>query len=277
MAWIRACGGGSPAIPNGKTVTPTDDVTIWQKCAGIANPTYTTLAAILADSSVLAALISSNNAADYMARSTSFASTVCANSSAMTYIGADNYCADVLLTDSTWRTAICNSTYYTSVLNVTNPVMTSNTSPSGVASADSLRSGCQAYNAFDSNGNTVWEPTLNKANSWIKYQFANNVKIALCKVSTLTGLDSGYTMYSTTSNFTSSLDDSNYESVGSVVVASKSYSGGGDTNIPQSFNVIFNSYVESKYIKLTTPLAMYPDDHRNVGFATLRYYGRSAV
>lgn len=72
MAWIRACGGGSPAVPDGKTVTPINDVTIWQQCAGIANPTYTTLVEILADTGILQTLMASNNAVDYLVRSKEF-------------------------------------------------------------------------------------------------------------------------------------------------------------------------------------------------------------
>lgn len=60
-------------VPDGKTVTPVNDVEIWQQCAGIANPTYTTLSGVLSDNSLLITLMASNNAVDYMVRSTDWA------------------------------------------------------------------------------------------------------------------------------------------------------------------------------------------------------------
>ena len=139
------------AIPDGATKTPTDDIQIWLNCANIWDKTtYTTISDVLADTTTLLALISDSNAVDYMARSTTWASSVCANSTAMTYIGANNYCADTLLSDNTWLNAISNSTYFESVLNVKVPTMTSNTTPSGVCTADSSSSGASApYTSFD--------------------------------------------------------------------------------------------------------------------------------
>lgn len=145
----------NPPIPTGSTVTPVNDIQIWLHCADIWNMNYTTIEQVLADASTLQALIASNNAADYMARSTSWASSVTANSSAMAYIGANNYCADKLLANSTWCTAICNSTYFENVLNVKVPTMTSNTAPSGEAFGSTLWSGSNHYYAFDGVVNDV--------------------------------------------------------------------------------------------------------------------------
>jgi hypothetical protein len=61
-----------PDVPDGKTVTPINDVVIWQQCAGLTS-TYTTLDEVLADSCILSALMASNNAVDYMVRSTTWA------------------------------------------------------------------------------------------------------------------------------------------------------------------------------------------------------------
>lgn len=146
------------AIPDGATATPTDDIQTWLNCANIWDKNYTTISQVLADSATVTALIASNNAADYMARSTSWANSVTANSSAMTKIGANDYCADKLLADSTWLTAICDSTYFESVLNVKVPTMTSDTTPSGTAFADSNIPGGYAYLAFDNNASTGWRP-----------------------------------------------------------------------------------------------------------------------
>lgn len=120
-------------IPDGSTATPINDVQILLNCAGIFDKNYTTISQLLADSTSLLTVISDNNAVDYLVRSTGFATDICANSTAMTDIGANNYCANTLLADSTWSSAICNSTYFESVLNVKVPTMTSDTTPSGEA------------------------------------------------------------------------------------------------------------------------------------------------
>lgn len=61
------------AIPNGKTVTPINDIQTWLHCGDIWDKSYTTLEEVFADASTLLALISSNNAVDYMVRSTDWA------------------------------------------------------------------------------------------------------------------------------------------------------------------------------------------------------------
>ena len=171
-------------LPNGSTVTPTDDIQIWLHCANIWDKTYTTISQVLADSTTVTALIASNNAADYMARSTSWASSVTANSSAMTKIGADNYCANKLLSNSTWLNVICNSTYFESVLNVKVPTMTSNTAPSGKVTlvTGSIHNGTQPYKAFDGNIPTGWDDdayaaTFGKGSGTISYMFPQAVNV----------------------------------------------------------------------------------------------------
>lgn len=166
--------------PEGSTVTPTDDIPTWLACGGLSSTGYTTLSQVLADSTTLLALMSDNNAVDYLVRSTTWATDVCADSTAMTDIGANNYCADTLLNDSTWRTAICNSTYFESVLNVKVPVMTSNTTPSGVASAESEYTVNPAWKAFDGNNTTASNMESSALTKWIQYQFENAVKIFRC-------------------------------------------------------------------------------------------------
>jgi hypothetical protein len=142
-------------IPDGSTVLPTDDVQTWLACANITDKAYTTISEVLNDSTTLLALISDNNAVDYMVRSTTWASDVCANSTAMTDIGANDYCADTLLSDATWLDAICNSAYIESVLNVKVPTMTSNTTPSGEVFGSNIASVTPKYTAFDRDTSTV--------------------------------------------------------------------------------------------------------------------------
>ena len=314
-------------VPDGSTVTPTDDIQTLLNCANIWDKSYTTLTELLADSTSLQAVISSNNAIDYLVRSTSFAKanalvptmtsnttpegecfadssdgsdlpykafdgndasgsrwisnvargTACYvgykftsavkcvkakvipnvltstikyqasndgtnwtdissaesnissehetvlsptidyqyyrlyltnqtgslskggqiitlqfytengltdNATAMSYIGLNNYASNTLLGDATWCSAICNSTYFESVLNVKVPTMTSNTTPSGECFGSSYKdSSSDYYKAFDGDNSTYWtcatadrSPTY----SYIGYSFITTIKI--CKI-----------------------------------------------------------------------------------------------
>ena len=310
--------GQTHTIPDGRTVTPTDDIQIWLNCADIWDKTYTTLAEVLADTDTLSALIASSNAVDYMVRSTTWAvrvsvptmtsntapkgqclysgqnsgqeaykafdrndssfwnsgsasvpqyvgykftesspifyakvkfasyntlsvvkiqksddgvtwedasdetnvpgttetiisvdgsshaywrmyiisqsrtstyvgvtvaldfytTSLCDNSTAMSYIGLNNYCANTLLADSTWCNAICNSEYFESVLNVKVPKMTSNTTPEGEVIFDSTNGSYPPYQGFDGNDNTMCatandSPTLH----YFGYAFVESVKV----------------------------------------------------------------------------------------------------
>lgn len=174
------------SIPDGSTATPTDDIQIWLHCANIWDKTYTSLSEVLADSSTLQAVIASNNAADYMARSTTWASSVSADSSAMSYIGLDDYCSDALLANSTWLEAICSSTYFESVLNVKVPTMTSDTTPSGKSSASStMSSNYEPWRAFDNSSGTYWVGGAD-TNYRLMYMFQSPTKINKMNIETNT-------------------------------------------------------------------------------------------
>lgn len=169
----------SNSVPEGSTVTPTDDIQTWLACAGITDKAYTTIGEVLADSVTLSALMADNNASDYLVRSTTWASDVCADSGAMTDIGSNNYTANLLLTDNTWCTAICNSTYFESVLNVKVPTMTSATTPSGEVSASSFYplSYHEPYNAFNSS-TYGWSSADSDSTPWIEYEFVQAGSVA---------------------------------------------------------------------------------------------------
>lgn len=168
------------AVPDGSTVLPTDDIQILLNCANIWDKAYTTLAELLSDTTTLLAVISSNNAIDYMVRSTTWASGATSDSTAMTYIGLNNYASNTLLSDSTWCNAICNSAYFESVLNVKVPTMTSNTTPSGEAFANSeYNIQYSAYKAFDGSlvdGMGEWA-SVDASVSWVAYDFETPVKV----------------------------------------------------------------------------------------------------
>jgi len=324
LNWYKIFG---VQIPDGSTVLPTDDIQIWLHCANICDKSYTTLAEVLADTTTLSALISSNNAVDYMVRSTSWTKRepivpvmtsnttpagytasassydgtyepykafnddvnfgtiwrsasgepqwvqcefsepkvinkirfgnsngsggnyikgfkvygvnnstpteiysdtcvnhnatyienfeftnstkydgyrfevlssyvtaahkvvlsalqfyspegICDSSTAMSYIGLNNYCANKLLADATWRTAIWGSAYKTSVLNVKNPTMTDNTHPSGVVFASSVRSSSyDSWRAFDGNTSTIWQCYGIQVPQYLGYQFTSSAKL----------------------------------------------------------------------------------------------------
>ena len=168
-------------IPDGATVTPTNDVQTWLHCANIWDKTdLTTIDDVITDTATLNILISNNSASDYLARSTTWASDVCSNESAMTYIGLNDYCANKLLADSTWCTAICNSTYFEKVLTENVPAMTSNTGDDGgVASASSQwNSSDLPYLAFngDMSKITGWISNTSNAGEWLNYEFPTAIK-----------------------------------------------------------------------------------------------------
>lgn len=179
-------------IYDGSTITPVNDIQTWLSCGGIIGKSYTTLNEVLADSTTLMSLIASQNACDYLVRSTSWVSGICGNQNAMSYIGLNNYCANTLLADSDWFDGIVNSEYFESVLNVKVPIMTNNTTPSGVASAtsDSTKSISpnNAYMAFDGVQNM---PCMldNAYGSWIAigYQFVKEFILKAWKFEAFTG------------------------------------------------------------------------------------------
>ena len=178
MAYIETLGGsgGGGSIPNGKTVTPTNSVQTLLQCAGITDKAYTTISQLLADATSLASVIANNNAADYLARSTTWASDVTADSGAMTLIGANDYCAETLLLVNAWDTAICNSTYFESVLNVKVPTMTSMNQPSGQIFVSGTYQGYSQIGAFDGNDNTYWASD-SSVNPYVGYEFTSPVII----------------------------------------------------------------------------------------------------
>ena len=174
-------------IPNGATVTPTDDVQTWLHCANVWNKSYTTISEVVADTTTLNTLISDNNATDYLVRSTTFATDICNNESAMIYIGLNDYCANKLLADSTWLEAICNSTYFEKVLNALVLPMTSNTKPSGyeASSSSNYDNNTNPYMAFDgiTSASSEWVASNgSKNNSYLQIKIKNAKVIKLIKI-----------------------------------------------------------------------------------------------
>jgi len=103
------------------------------------------------------------------------------DSTAMSYIGLNNYCANTLLADSDWLNAICNSTYFESVLNVKVPTMTSATTPSGEVSSKDYYDVAYPWKAFDGSDSTYYSQGEGTENNWVQYQFTDNVAVCMAR------------------------------------------------------------------------------------------------
>ena len=198
MAYVKVIKGMiNSVIPDGKTVTPTDEVQTLLNCADVWDKEYTTIAQLISDSTTLGVVIASNNAIDYLTRSSSFTSAVTTDSTAMTDIGASNYASNTLLADATWITAICNSMYFESVLNAKVPSMTSDSTPSGTCAASSTSSGFAAYRAFISSfTDTGWAPASGSSfgSSWVSYEFTTPIKVKKVEARYVRRTPAGYTL-----------------------------------------------------------------------------------
>ena len=184
--WVNGNESGGGGGIDGSTVTPTGVIATWLECADL-HQSYTTLNEVLADTPVLEALMNSTNAVDYLVRSTTWASSIVADEMAMAYIGANNYCAEILLADSTWRTAICGSTYFESVLNVKVPTLSSNTNV--LYSGYTTQYDRQPYYVFDNNDTTLWAVDSTSTPQYIGYEFASDVNVCLVKMLRATGAE----------------------------------------------------------------------------------------
>ena len=249
---------------DGSTETA-NDVQILLYCADIYNKSYTTISQVLADSSSLAQIISSQNAIDYLVRSTTWATDVCSDSGAMGLIGLNNYASNTLLADSTWLNSICNSTYFESVLNVKVPVMTSDTTPSGIVTCSSVYGAFKGYMAFEgSNGRWL---SSSKTDQWIAYEWSDKTPSVKLVVVNNAVLPSDGTLpknmhfdvysngsYTTLSNF--------------VMQYTSAYVG----SLKQ---VINNTYYSNKYRLYITDSI---DNSKSLlGLLNLQFYGREDV
>ena len=248
---------GTAGLPN--------DVGMWLYCGEIYDKNYTTVSQVVADSTTLNALIASNNASDYLKRSTSFSSDICASSVAMTAIGLNNYCSDALLSDLTWLAAICGSTYFESVLNAKVPTMTSNNTPSGICSASTTYSTYYAFEAFNQSAASGWVGNISTANNatsseaWIEYEFTDSVKVYKVDIQTQSyGLTQEYAV--------KSYADSEWHTETS----------GGTLSVSDSFNFM-PSHISKKWRFYTRQKNTYGSTLAFPRILILQFYGREDV
>jgi len=256
-----------PDVPDGKTVTPINDVEIWLSCAGLNNTGYTTLSEVLADTGILRAVLNDNNATDYLVRSKQFASDVCANATAMSYIGLNNYASNTLLADATWCSAICNSTYFESVLNAKVPTMTSNTTPSGECFGSSYDNAY--YLAFDNSQSTYWNCTDSATlPQYVGYDFKTPT---LCKKAIIAQpLSGGSAYYISVSN----CKIQGYDGTNWIDIKTGITLNWGETQ------VVDFSTNETKYEKYNLLIPAYnisSSTTHNISIYTLQFYGRADI
>jgi len=245
-------------IPDGRTITPVNDVQTLLHCAGIFDKGYTVLSQLLADTASLYTVITDNNAIDYLVRSTAFASGVCGDNTAMTYIGADNYAANTLLDDSTWLAAICNSAYFESVLNTKVPTMTSDSAPSGLCIGSATYSGKPYYRAFDGNASTDGA-YAGAVNGYVGYQFTGATRVVKATIYPQANM-SGETFYVQTSP-----DGVTWSSISNALSSLTS----------ASHDVICSNANSNAYYRLTNTTRTLT--YSAYAFYTIQFYGRTDV
>jgi len=253
--------------PTSPTI-PANDVLMWQLCAGDLTTHYHDLSDVLADSACLAELMSSENAVNYLVRSTSFITDICTNSYAMTCIGANNYASNTLLADSTWAQAICNSTYFESVLNVKVPTMTSMTTPSGTVFESGEHSGRSdpGWHAFDSNANTYWISAADTSNNYCGYDFGESVCLRKFYVSIVRGNQPP----SRTISIQASNDNSSY-----ITLDSFNYTA---SESRQTVEKIINNNNSYRYYRVFCAQSLSSvSSNYHIQFATIQFYCRENV
>lgn len=164
----------------------------WLRSGGITDKTYTTLAEVLADTTTLSTLIANHDAVDYLVTAKGLIDGIVADATAMSYIGLNNYCANTLLGDEVWLTAIANSSYVDTVLNVKVPTMTSATAPSGQVICGSQNTSYPAWQAFG-NASARWVANQTASaggtkSDWIGYVFTESKVIKSISISLMSNL-----------------------------------------------------------------------------------------
>ncbi|WP_130861422.1 discoidin domain-containing protein [Bacilliculturomica massiliensis] len=158
----------------------------WQTWAtkGGLTASYATLDALLSDSSAMAILMSNRDAISYMISCTgTLMAAICNSETAMSALVNSPVAYDAAFTNSHWRKFMLMCPVSLAAMDSvakTVPLMTSNTTPEGVASASNVvNASYDAYKAFDRIRNNAGWVTASgyNTNQWIEYEFSQNVSV----------------------------------------------------------------------------------------------------
>ena len=243
----------------------------WIKAAGLTKP-YTTLQEVLNDPNTLATLVTNHDAVDYLVTAKALIDDICADETAMRYIGKRNYCADTLLADEDWYVAIRDSVYFESVLNALVPAMTTETK-ANVGGTNELNSNYARWRAFDKNYNSSWQSNNTKP-AKVFYKFPSAITIEKGFISPLVHPTNNY-IYAKTYKVIASNDGNTWVDLTDTITYSGSIISGSPDRYGsnQYFNVTKNkgSYIYYGVNVLTS------DNGNYCGIAELQIYGRSDV
>lgn len=156
---------------------------------------------------------------------------IATNQSAMQRVGRYDYCSESLLNNATWCEAIVNSEYFEEILDVTNPAMTSTTTPSGYVTSSSgeAYSDEPSWKAFDKNLSSAWSSQATQNNRWVKLAFPTSIIPTAIYVKYMNAVDRNADWLLQVSN-----DDSNWTTIKTIAGKTSSWA-------IEDTTVIFNS------------------------------------
>ena len=190
------------------------------------------------------------------------------NATAMSYIGLNNYASNTLLADSTWCSAMLQSSYRDSVFNVKTPAMTSNNTPSGLVYGDFYRpqdGESSMYKAFDNDSSTkaMYNGTSASSKANIGYHFTSRSRFY--------GLmyqgDSNGNYLPSSIQFKVSNDNSTYISKGDAITP---------TSDGNKHYVYIDTESEYEYLKLECGV-MWTGNYYVCQLAEIQFYGRADI
>ena len=241
---------------NGKTVLPVNDLALLLECAGIYDSEIETISDLLDDEASLLKVISSNNAIDYLVRCSSFINDFASNQTAMSYIGINDYAADILSDNQAWCAAMVASAYIESVFESMVPTMTSNTTPKGRCISNGTYAG-SPFNAFDNTDQTY--VSCNVGTGYLGYIFEEPVCVK--GVFVYGPLSDSYTF--TDGRLQAQDNGGSWNTV-------------SNTSLKRSNTVIYSTYENTKN-HTGYRISQYKSGNDYVSASRIKFYGRKKV
>ena len=251
---------------------PYSGVQTWLKAANIKK-NYYLLSQILSDTATLSTLMANEDAVDYLVTAKGWINDITNNETAMGIIGANNYAANTLLADNSWKVGICTSLYAESVLNIKVPAMTSDTTPSGVCSASSPSSGHAAYKSFDGDTATNWALSYARSgqqtlNAYCGYDFGTAVTALSARL--ITANYSGTSVTNLVYKIQGSNNNSDWEDLASRTISTLTYG--------TVYNEIFSATATYRYFRyLIVSVNCGSTSHYPGYMAEIQFYGREDI